>query len=66
MANATRRYAVSHATEGRAHFEADSCIEAAIAYAETCACDGDEFDVTVNDVETGRGFTFKLDLSQNV
>jgi hypothetical protein len=64
MAN-RRRYCTS-AQDARVIVEADSCIEAAIAHAETCGCDGDELEVTVNDVETGKGYAFKLDLSQNV
>jgi hypothetical protein len=68
MAKAVRLYSTSaHSPSATSHvlIEADCEIAAAIAHAETCACDGDEFDVTVNDHETGRGYVIRLNLGQN-
>lgn len=64
MVEAVRLYSTSAASH--LLVEASCEIEAAIAHAETCALEEDEWVVTVNDAETGKGCTFKLDLSQNV
>jgi hypothetical protein len=63
MSKAARMYSTS--ATSHVLVEADNCIEAAIAHAETCAFEDDEWAVTVNDHETGRGYVIRLDLGQN-